>query len=136
LWHPARPDPDYDRLLMMLQLAQGQPIKPYQLAKEVLYREPPLPGDEFSHMRRLGTKLKQLLALAHELLTEDGEDGPWNTEDLKRLTAMKIVRYLMDPKDPWGRPRAEKEAQRGWANEIALAELGAARLRRRTPAAD
>jgi len=88
-------DPDLGYFLSMLQLAQGRPIKPYQLAKEVLYREPPLSCGETNRIRKLGTKFKGLLDLVDELYPED--DRPKTAEDT-RQTAIKVIRYLMTAK--------------------------------------
>jgi hypothetical protein len=110
----------------MLRSAQGQPLKPYQLAKEVLYCEPPGPGDEFSHIKRLGTKLKNLL---HRVDLALSEDGHTNTSEDKRRVALKYIEYLMEPRDKFGLTRAEREGQRERALQ-AIAEVFAERLSR------
>jgi hypothetical protein len=106
LWDVSREDPDYRYLLAMLVAAQERPIiKPHQLAKEVLYREAPLPGDESNHTKRLAEKLKKLLNLAKRIDTAHG----WRTEDRCRLLALTFLRYLMNPKDLRSMGNLEKE---------------------------
>ena len=109
LWDKFRHDPDYMRLYIMLQFAHGKPIKPYQLAKKAVRFYPPLVGDEFGHIKRLGTKFKKLFNLIDEVLTEERRP---NTEQDRRLAALTFVEYLMEPRDHQGRTRAEQEIAR------------------------
>jgi hypothetical protein len=98
LWNKDRCEPDARHLWWMLRLAQGRPaIKYHQLAKEVLYREPPLPGDEFSHQRRLAKKLKDLLSRIDYVYLDDRRS---DTLEDKRRAALLYLQSLMETCGP------------------------------------
>src|SRR6516165_8525928 len=117
LWDPLRKDRDLRLLEDALILAEGRPIRPYAITREALQQyiarvrkrcaDCRIKGDERNHEVRLGNKLKKLLNIVDEVLTEVGLP---NTEEDKRQAALKFVRYLMEPRDRWGLTRAEREA--------------------------
>jgi hypothetical protein len=124
----------------MLKLANGKPIKPYSLAREVFHRKVVLAreynpnfrfyGDELVHIKRLGNKLKALLDEAEVSLffkdfpngyTDDDVAGYCRTEEEKRQEALQIIfRLIAEPyeTDLEGNFRSESELWRmieGWA---------------------
>ena len=95
LWDKERREPDAQHLWWMLCLAHGKPtIKYHQLAKENLYREQPLPGDELTHIKRLSKKLKDLLDRI-DYVYIDGRRS--KADDDKRLAARWYIETLMEP---------------------------------------